>query len=370
MSVQILFFLLFTSIGFSLALFLFFKRKGDQYAHRILGFYTLFFAAEMLHGCLKWSGLLSTPYFTHFTLINALLWTSYGPLVYLYVKRIVTNQKLEFKDSWIFVFTLIIGVLHAPFYLKSTSDKIAIIQNGSMYEYAIFPSYAIWVVILIMSFFSVFTIIKFKDNGKFGYRESVWFYWFIGSYIGFVFFFFLYVFLVRLGWLNPKYDYLIDLVITIFIVALTYFGIMQPQVFDAKRSIHSFLPFVKYRNTGLSELVSLELKERLEFLMRSEKLYLNQDLRLNDIAQTLRISRNHASQLINENYNLSFFDYINRHRIEEAKSMLLNSNDTQLNVSQIAYNSGFNSRASFYKAFKKFTNVTPSMYIDQNSFVS
>ena len=367
MSFQIISFLFFTFLGVVVSIYFFIRKAGLAYLNRILGFYTLFFSLEMLHGCLKWSGLLVSPYFTHFTLVNALLWMSYGPLVYLYVKRVVSNEGFKRADFLLFVPSLLILILHAPFYFNKTSKKIEIISNGQIYDYAIFPSFAIWPVIGIMAFFAVYTYLSYKDKREVGYKESIWLKWFIGSYVGFVFFFFLYVFLVNFGIMDAQYDYLVDAVITIFIIALSYFGIVQPDVFNGTKPLKELIPFVKYKKTGLSELLSIELKEKLDKIMSTEKPYLNYDLRLNDIAEKLKVSRNQASQIINENYNLSFFDFINKHRIDEAVRLLLNNEEMHLNITQIAYSSGFNSRASFYKAFKKFTNTSPTSYIEHSS---
>jgi len=332
-----------------------------------LAAYTLFFSLEMLHGCLKWSGLLTTSNFTHFTLTNALLWMSYGPLVYFYVRRTITKKGLQWKDIVLFIPTLIILILHAPFYFKATSDKIVIIEKGQMYDHIIFPPYAIWIVIAVMAFYAIFTFIKFKDKKEVGYKESIWLKWFVGSYIGFVFFFTAYVFLVRFEIMSARYDYFVDAIISVFIVSMAYFGFVQPDVFNGLKPIKEIIPFVKYKKTGLTERLSIELKAKLDQLMYQEKPYLNHDLRLNDIASLLNVSRNHASQIINENYNLSFFDFVNKQRVNEATRLLLNNEVVKLNITQIAYSSGFNSRASFYKAFKKFTNTSPSAYLTHSS---
>ncbi|WP_421808716.1 helix-turn-helix domain-containing protein [Flagellimonas sp.] len=120
----------------------------------------------------------------------------------------------------------------------------------------------------------------------------------------------------------------------------------------------------KYEKTGLSEAFSQELKEKLEDLMDTQKLYLNHELRLDDIANMLNISRHHASQVINENFNMSFYDFINTYRIEEAKNKLCNNfKKSSESISDIAYQCGFNNRVSFYKAFKKRTKITPKEFI-------
>lgn len=367
MSIHIVAFLFFTSLGFLLSIFFFLKKNGDKLSNRILALYTLFFSLEMLHGCLKWAGLLTSPYFIHFTITNALLWMSYGPLVYFYVRRSVTNEGLKWRDILLFIPTLVILILHAPFYFLSTAKKTTIVSNFKIYDYAIFPSYAIWIVIAIMTFYAFLSFLKFKDKKEVGYKETIWIRWFVGMYSGFVFFFASYVFLVTFNIMNAKYDYIVDAIITIFIVSLAYFGFVQPEVFNGFKPIKELIPFVKYRKTGLAVALSTELKEKLDSIMDLDKPYLNHNLRLDNVAGLLNVSRNQASQIINENYNLSFFDFVNKHRVNEAKRLLLNNEELQLNITQIAYSSGFNSRASFYKAFKKFTDTTPIVYLKHSS---
>ena len=120
----------------------------------------------------------------------------------------------------------------------------------------------------------------------------------------------------------------------------------------------------KYGKTGLSKAFSEELKHKLDMLMQTRKPYLSQELRLDDIAELLNISRHHASQVINENYGLNFFDYVNAYRVEEAKRLLQGNQENNVqSISEVAYQSGFNNRVSFYNAFKKVTNTTPTEYL-------
>ncbi|MEX0316007.1 MAG: helix-turn-helix domain-containing protein, partial [Allomuricauda sp.] len=124
----------------------------------------------------------------------------------------------------------------------------------------------------------------------------------------------------------------------------------------------------KYGKTGLSKSFSLELKTKLEYLMDTKKLYLKHNLKLDDIAELLDISRHHASQVINENFNVNFYDYINTYRIEEAKNKLTSySQDPSQSISDLAYECGFNNRVSFYKAFKKVTQTTPTQYMEKKA---
>ncbi len=108
------------------------------------------------------------------------------------------------------------------------------------------------------------------------------------------------------------------------------------------------------------------LMERLDHLMKEEKLFRKQDLKINEVADALNISMHELSAGINQYHQNNFFDYINRLRVEELKVSLLNPANDHLTLFAIANASGFNSSSSFYRVFKKYTQLTPKQFIDQN----
>ena len=106
-----------------------------------------------------------------------------------------------------------------------------------------------------------------------------------------------------------------------------------------------------------------EYKEELERLsdyMLAEKPYLDAELSLQKLATGLGLPDKQVSQLINQQLGKHFFDYINEFRINDAKSLLKDQLD--LTVLEILYEVGFNSKSSFYTAFKKETGQTPTNY--------
>ncbi|MEM8845945.1 MAG: helix-turn-helix domain-containing protein [Bacteroidota bacterium] len=123
----------------------------------------------------------------------------------------------------------------------------------------------------------------------------------------------------------------------------------------------------KYGKTGLTPSFSLELKSKLEYVMLTQKIYLNPNLKLDDIATVLNVSRHHASQVINENFNVSFYDYINAYRIKDVKYKLSLHHRENKSISDLAYECGFNNRVSFYNAFNKMTSMTPKQFIQKKN---
>ncbi|MCB0668015.1 MAG: AraC family transcriptional regulator [Saprospiraceae bacterium] len=365
MSFVILLFHFFAFLGVLLFVLFFLKQKGDSWANRLLGLYTLLFSVELLNNTLRWSGAIEQPIFVHINLTHFPLWLLYGPLVYLYVRRVVTGVRFRIYDLLFLIPPLVIIYLLFPFYRLNTMHKVEVVKSGRTFEFATFPPYAIWIVIFLMFGYAFLTYFSFHSDKKVGFRENVWLRYFTGSYFGFCLAFASYIFLVRFGLMDPSYDYFIDILIVIFIAMLAFFGFVQPDVF-AGRSIREMVPFIKYRKTGLTSGLSLKMKERLVRIMEDQELFLNSELRLNDLADALDLSRNHTSQVINEHFNLSFFDFVNSYRIDYAKKLLLRRINDRSTVAQIAFEAGFNNRASFYKAFRKFTGISPSDFITRH----
>lgn len=98
-----------------------------------------------------------------------------------------------------------------------------------------------------------------------------------------------------------------------------------------------------------------------DYILREQR-YLDSNLSLEKLAQEQKMSVSHLSKVINTCGDYNFSDYINSLRVEQAKKLLSDSNfDKYTNVS-IGLECGFNSKSTFYSAFKKFTSTTPTEY--------
>ena len=118
----------------------------------------------------------------------------------------------------------------------------------------------------------------------------------------------------------------------------------------------------KYSTSALADEKIEEILPKLEHLMDEEKVYLDADLNLQQLAKKAGIHYNYLSRIINEKFGLSYNDYVNRYRIEEAKRMLADPEHSGKTILDIAYDTGFYSKSVFNTAFKKLTGMTPSQY--------
>ena len=90
---------------------------------------------------------------------------------------------------------------------------------------------------------------------------------------------------------------------------------------------------------------------------------------MQDLAGDLGLSVHYLSEVLNSRLKQNFSDLINSYRIKEAIKMLKDPNYENEKIINIAYDSGFNNKASFNNAFKKYTGMTPGKYKAQNKRV-
>src|SRR5690606_5231782 len=121
-------------------------------------------------------------------------------------------------------------------------------------------------------------------------------------------------------------------------------------------------PKEKYQNSGLTPAMALSLKDQLLVSME-HKIYLDPTLSLESLAKKLNTDRYSLSQVINQEFNINFYEFINDHRIRECLAMIQNSPSPPESIADLIYSSGFNNKVSFYKAFKKRNDMTPAQYI-------
>ncbi len=121
-------------------------------------------------------------------------------------------------------------------------------------------------------------------------------------------------------------------------------------------------PCHKYAKSGLNDDQLLRYKERLTQLMQSKRAFLSSDLTLPSLSKAVGCSVNHLSQVINSGFGMSFFDYLNQHRIEHARELLASHDIQSSSILNIAFTVGFNSNSAFYAAFKKCVGQTPAQY--------
>lgn len=232
---------------------------------------------------------------------------------------------------------------------------------GSFFSYPSYPNfwntylikiiYFQWFIYLLISGYLIRKKIKNVFISKKDVHVIDW--WIIGVFIGNTIIFFMYVsvFFTRF---SGQY------ILGALSFSIIFYFLLIFLVLKKKREAVFSDPKLKYGSKKIDEDEANILIEKLELLMTKDKLYINSDIKLNDIAKELKILPHTLSQLLNDNIGKSFSSYINEYRVSEAKRLLISNDDFTLE--SIGYDAGFSSKSAFFSIFKKFTKTTPAGY--------
>jgi len=119
----------------------------------------------------------------------------------------------------------------------------------------------------------------------------------------------------------------------------------------------------KYKNAKLDDKECKLICEKLFFYIENKKPYTNPDLKIVDISQAINCSSHSLSFIFNQYLIKNYYDFINEYRVKEFQRLISDVKYSKYTLSALAEKSGFSSRASFFKSFKKLTGITPNEYI-------
>lgn len=120
----------------------------------------------------------------------------------------------------------------------------------------------------------------------------------------------------------------------------------------------------KYKGSSIEPETASQLSNSLKKIMQEQKPYLEMNFSLPVLAQLCKSNVHLVSQVINESFNKSFFEWVAEYRIEEAKRIL--RDQPHLKIEEIAEQVGYNAKSSFNTAFKRITGSTPSEFRNES----
>lgn len=285
-----------------------------------------------------------------------------GPLIYLYVKSLVFPR---FSPSKI----LVLHILPFAAYLLYA----AAIMNSVMVDYHTAHPGMVYYLVRLSKFLHMLTYIlmslrllrKFKgvrnssevDISGCGERRLNYLIGIFSFYTASYFIYYFLFFAFRDIFIKYENVFFLRETGIVFIVSFLFLTHSDTLINKVQSSLNK-----RYRNSCLSEQQKAEYLERLLHYMRHEKPYLNSNLSLEILAKKIHILPKYLSQIINEHLNQNYSGFIKSHRIEEAKRLIRQASQHGMNMLDIAYEVGFNTKSVFNAAFKKHVGMTPSEY--------
>ena len=319
-----------------------------------------------------------------------------GAFLFIYVS-ILTNEKGRFRASYLFyTIPFVLSMIYATFdfYLLGAIEKLKYyleIAESAPPIYAVLFSLNIYLgpIFVIVSFL-LLRRHKRSIVDKFSYSEKINLDWLNYVLIGFGFVWTVVLFSNlsenTFGIFSAEIgNNLIFISVVMLVFFLGFFGFKQSVIFtkislesaraaiekhaeveqsmEVEIKVESFREQAKrYKRSGLDRSDGENHLKRLVEYMETEKPYLESRLSLKQLAERLKISTNYLSQIINENLQKNFFDFINEYRVDEVKRSIGEERYKHYSLLGVAYECGFNSKSSFNSIFKKKTGLTPSEF--------
>lgn len=356
-------------IGFYIAIVINFTKNTDILGKRLIsGFIAVqaFFILDYV--------FYSTNYqfkYAHTYLMSASVALLYGPLLFFYFKRITQQYQFKLIDLLHLLPTVILLIFLLSVYGLPFDEKIKI-QLGTSTLYS--PNDFLYVIFIpkllsltIYGFLISKLHLKNQKNNQFKNKNAIIF-WKKSIYRMHIFYVISYLIygIAISGLLFSPNSYLYQtqiIAMSLMVLYLAYMAQVQPQVFSKEIILADDAFFSKYQKSGLTKSLSEELKEELVYLFEKKKIFKDNTLNLDTLSEKLNTSRHNTSQIINEHFNMNFFELINKFRINEAVKLLKEDTSHSLQIIDVAYQVGYNNKVTFNKAFKKETSTTPSQLV-------
>ncbi|EPG75263.1 DNA-binding helix-turn-helix protein [Leptospira fainei serovar Hurstbridge str. BUT 6] len=155
--------------------------------------------------------------------------------------------------------------------------------------------------------------------------------------------------------------------ITLFITGSTIIGLLITVALLISQRNPEFFQLVvvkkltkPYSRSQLGKIETQDLHKRLTELIENEKIYVDEELSLVSLAEELSVTPHQMSEFLNSKMNANFHTFINQCRIKEAQQILIDEPDRT--ILSIAHAVGFNSKSSFYDAFRRSTGMSPNLW--------
>jgi len=274
----------------------------------------------------------------------------YGPVLYFHFKFVVKQKQLfTLKDLWHFLPLLVLNIYMFDIVVMPVVEREEYFTNIDSFNNSIIYLNYFRDLHQIIYAFILFRIVwlnreRISINEKFHLG---------GISIMYIIITILITSLTLFA--NSWRDFSLYYIISIsFVLIIGYVLFKDPKFFKVIKE--------KYQGSKLSLKEMKVIQSKIENVFITENTFLNNNLTLDTLALKLELKPHHISQTLSELVKENFNDYINKHRIEHSKELLINPTYANYKIEAIALDSGFNNKVTFYKAFSKFTNTTPSKF--------
>lgn len=264
-----------------------------------------------------------------------------GPSLYFYLKSVLHPE--DRTSTWLLHFlpllvaTLVIDILYPWDSFPHIWSKL------------FFGIYGIWLIYLLLSGWKIRSILKklFSKNAMTSMEV-----WLASVYIGNL--------LIWIAYNTVSYT---SYILGALSFSFVFYLLILVLIFTRKKDPGFLSRQAKYGNKVIDEEEATKLYLALQELMESAERFKDADLKLSQLAEEMHLLPHRLSQFLNDNLGKSFTLFVNEYRVKHAQKLIVEK--PHLKLESIGYECGFNSKSTFYTAFKKIAGVTPAQFKEQ-----
>ena len=277
-------------------------------------------------------------------------------------KKITRKQKFLYFPFIFWFVALFVYKILAIFYPEIFPKNYSVLET-ILYFHELNCS----LFIIFMSLYALRKVAKFekskkKDQNSRTKPELLWLKFFLFSIFILLFAFFIYAAYCDVKQIEPEF-YFLWIAMAIEIYFFGHIGIYKFGINEEREQIrnYSFSTKKPIEKIKISDTVNKNIPGFVKFIVE-DKNYMDSSLTLEKTADNLNLSPSYLSRIINQEMGITFTDFVNKKRVEEAASYLTNPEFSNYTLVAIGLEAGFNSKSAFNSSFKKITGKTPGEF--------
>ncbi len=291
-----------------------------------------------------------------------------GPFVYTYIRRLFFYENGKYRlpiYHYLPALAFIVYILFHIYIYDSIDDKRS---YGSNLFYTVEILFFISITAYLIMSYRLFIYYKNNELQELSFNPTV------TKYIQFTLFCLgLYMAFWLLGifelfdivtWIERPLIYdICCLIFGVQIYIVSFYKLKHPEIF--KISYPSVEQSEQKKKKTLDAKEVSQIRKLVHFFFEVDKGFCRPDLSLLTLAEELNTTTNKLSWVLNNSYKKTFYELVNEYRVAAFTQKIKENQHKEFTVISLAHDVGFNSKSTFYKAFKEITQMTPTAYIKQ-----
>ncbi|WP_282043790.1 helix-turn-helix domain-containing protein [Winogradskyella flava] len=328
----------------------------------LLGIYSFYLLESVIDSELGHYGIYKYRYW--FNVFYLLI----GPFLYTYIRRLLFYENGTYRLSYYHYLPVVFYLIYGLFHVYNYDSIEDLSHYNNILFYIVEISFFISITAYLIKAYSLFYYYKMNETKELSFIPSsiryirvtlfclamYMLFWLLGIFELFD----------VITWIERPLIYKIScLIFGIQIYVVSFYNLKYPEIF--KITYPSYDKSELKKRNKLDEKEVYKIRNLLHTFFEEDKGYRRPELSLLILAKDINTTTNKLSWVLNNSYKKTFYELVNEYRVADFSQKIKENKHKEFTVISLAHDVGFNSKSTFYKAFKEITKMTPTAYIKE-----